>query len=682
MVNTLRKSIYTALLILAGSASIHAQGVVLDWVNRIGSSDFDFGLAITTDPWGNVYTSGSFNGTVNLGTGTPLTAIGNGDAFLAKYDNAGNFKWAKGFGNYMEDKGWDIKTDPWGNVYITGQFAVSADFNPGGSNGSLNAVNGFNDVFVAKYDSSGNFKWVRSMGGDEDDIAYAMDVDALGNIYITGEFSGTADFNPGGVPFNLISEGGSDIFICKLDSAGQLVWAKSIGSKDYDYGYGIALDRAGHLYCTGIFKDTADFNPGATPSELISAGNWDMYLAKYDTAGNYVWAHRFGSTGDDRGHDVAVSDSGYVHLTGYFESMVNFDPGGGTTNLISNGGTDIFTAKYDGNGALIWAHNIGGSSYDYGQSIAVDKRGNVYLEGYFSSSVMNLDPVTGTKNVNMNGDNDIFIVKLYDNGEFAWGFNFGSTEFDVGYDVHVDGSGNVYSTGYFMETVDFNPGAGTTNLISDGAFDGYVQKMICVDTNSSSVSIEVCENSYTLNGITYNTSGVYEQQFINRAGCDSTLFIHLDLKGNVAKPQITVNGDVLGTTQPYAAYQWLKSGASVPGATNPTYTVTENNDYAVIGFNSEGCPDTSDTYTVTNVGVRDGHIAEAIKIYPNPASGWVQISSPVPVSMTLSSMDGRMLKEVSRQNRISVQDLARGVYLLHIRDMEGRPVKTEKLVRE
>ena len=206
--------------------SAKAQGVVLDWARLVGGPSLDFGVSVATDNWGNVYTTGFFNDSIDFDPGpgiTKLGAVGNNDVFVTKFDAAGNFKWARAFGNNNDDKGFAIKTDDMGNVLVAGQFALTVDLNPGGTNGILTAGS-FSDVFVAKYDSTGTLAWARRVGSADptDDIAYGLDVDGSGNVYVTGEYTDTADFDPGPGTANLIATGNSDVFITKLTATGNV----------------------------------------------------------------------------------------------------------------------------------------------------------------------------------------------------------------------------------------------------------------------------------------------------------------------------------------------------------------------------------------------------------------------------------------------------------------------------
>jgi len=329
------------------------------WSKSIGSTGDDKGYSIAVDAAGNVYITGYFKLTVDFdpGAGTAnLTASVESDIFFAKYDANGNYIWANNIGGTYAEAGYSITVDGSSNVYITGMFRQTADFDPSAGIANLTSVD-LEDVFFAKYDSLGNYLWAKSISsianGDGDDQGYNIAVDAGENVYITGYFGSTADFDPGAGTANLTSVGFSDIFFAKYDPSGNYLWAKSIGDVGFDRGYGISVDAGGGVYVTGYFSGIADFDPGAGTANLTAIGSSaDIFYAKFDPSGNYLWAKSIGSTNDDIGHSIAVDAGGYIYMTGRFEGIADFDPGPETINLATAGLADIFFAKYQDCGAI------------------------------------------------------------------------------------------------------------------------------------------------------------------------------------------------------------------------------------------------------------------------------------------------------------------------------------------
>ncbi|MEP3118143.1 MAG: SBBP repeat-containing protein, partial [Alphaproteobacteria bacterium] len=377
-------------------------------------------------------------------------------------------------GGTSTDRGVSVSVDSSGNSYVTGTFRDTVDFDPGAGTTNLTGA-GNDDTFIAKYNSDGTLAWAKSAGGTGSDYGRSIAVDSSGNSYLTGNFSGTADFDPGAGTTNLTSAGSDDAFIAKYNSDGTLAWAKNVGGTDFDIGYSIEVDSSGNSYVTGTFQGTADFDPGAGTTNLTSAGDSDVFIAKYDSDGALVWAKSVGETNTDRGNSISVDSSGNSYVTGEFRNTVDFDPGAGTTNLTSAGNRDVLIAKYDSDGALVWAKNVGGTSSDTSYSIEVDSSGNSYVTGNFSGTA-DFDPGAGTANLTSAGSSDVFIAKYDSDGALAWAKNVSGTSGDEGYSISVDSSGNSYVTGFFQGTADFDPGAGTTDLTSAGGSDVFIAK--------------------------------------------------------------------------------------------------------------------------------------------------------------------------------------------------------------
>ena len=365
--------------------------------------------------------------------------------------------------------------DSTGNIYTTGRFANTVDFDPGVGTSNLTSA-GLSDVFVSKLDASGNLLWAKSFGAAAADAGLSIAVDSTGNVYTTGFFASTVDFDPGAGTSNLISAGSSDVFISKLDASGNLVFAKRFGGSISDLSYSIAVDSTGNIYTTGFFQDIVDFDPGAGTTDLNTAGLSDVFISKLDASGNLVFAKRFGAAEADVGRSIALDSTGNIYTAGYFEQTVDFDPGTGTTNLTSAGRSDVFVSKLDSSGNLLWAKSFGAAAADVGLSVAVDSTGNVYTTGYFEQTV-DFDPGAGTTDLTIAGGSDVFVSKLDASGNLVFAKRFGGSNDDGGISISVDSNGNIHTTGYFEERVDFDPGVGTSNLTSAGGTDVFVSKI-------------------------------------------------------------------------------------------------------------------------------------------------------------------------------------------------------------
>ncbi len=684
------------LLALLGFAHIYAnaQTPVFEWAKRYGASGYDETLSVTMDENGNVYATGFFSGSVdfNPGTGTAiLNATGN-DGFILKLRPSGEFAWVRQFGGSGNDYGRSIHIDPLGNAVVAGDFTGSVNINM--SSGTVNfATNTTSDILVLKLDSTGNFLWGKQMGGDNENHPFGIATDAAGHIYTTGVFRGTADFSGLGSSSTLTSNSnGEDIFISRLDASGNFVWAKSVGSIYADRALGIAVSPTGNVYATGYFSGDTDFDPGATTWMLTPAGKGssftgppsDIFVLKLDASGSFVWAKSMGGGGADRGQGIAIDTLENVYTTGYFSKnadTADFNPDTTVVNyLISSGGNDVFVSKLDSSGKFVWAKRMGGTEADLGMALSVSQSGKrIFATGYFSNSAD-----IGSFNFTTKGSNDIFVSMLDgESGDVVWAKQFGGIEADQGLAIVTDKPGGiVYSSGYFGNLVDFDPGSSGTTLNSAGGADIFIHKMTQCIPYTLNISDSSC-TPYRLNDSVYTQTGVYTQMFVTSGGCDSTII--LDLKINeIIHPLISVTGFVLSINTKYASYQWLKDGKIIPGAEDGTYNVTENGDYQVIVSSEEGCTDTSDIYKVNNVGnIKDyGNLTDKPRIYPNPAESFIYISPETGLNADIYNMEGRLIRQFENTSVIDIQDMTKGIYLLMLTDRYGNLLYRGKIVKQ
>jgi hypothetical protein len=338
--------------------------------------------------------------------------------------------------------------------------------------------NGQLDVYIQKMDTAGDFLWARSFGGSSSDQGYSIFVDDRDNVFATGSFQGTVDFDPGPGTVNLTSSGFDDVFILKMDANGNFLWVRSFGNNENGISYSIAVDQSGNVLTTGYFRGTVDFDPGPGTANLTANINDDVFVHKLDSLGNFIWARAFGSTGQDGSRSVSVDALGNVYTSGSFQGTVDFDPGPGTSNLTSIGGRDAFVHKMDPQGNLLWVSSFGGTSSTSALSTAIDHSGNVITTGSFAGTA-DFDPGPGTANLSTTGatDSDAFVQKMDSIGNYIWARSFIGIDAMEGHSINVDSSNNIYTTGYFRQTADFDPGVNTSNLTSNGSYDAFLQKM-------------------------------------------------------------------------------------------------------------------------------------------------------------------------------------------------------------
>ncbi len=429
------------LLSAVGANLALAQTPAYLWSRQFGGTGADDGASVATDAAGNVFMTGAFAGTVDFGGG-PLVSAGIGDIVLARYSPNGTHLWSKRFGGASADYGNAVATDASGNVFLIGTFQGTVDF---GGGGLVSA--GLDDIVVAKYGPSGTYLWSQRFGSTGSDYGYSVATDASGNIFIAGFFTGTVNF--GGGP--LVSAGVADMVVAKYSPTGTHIWSQRFGSTGDDEATSVATDASGNIFVTGAFEGTVNFGGGA----LVSAGDYDIVVAKYGPTGTHLWSQRFGSTAGDAGVSVAADASGNVFMTGYFEKTVDF--GGGP--LMSADDYDIVVAKYTPTGTHVWSRRFGSTGTDIGISLATDAAGNVFMTGYFTGTAD-----FGGGPLVSEGGIDIVVAKYGPTGTHLWSRRSGGTGNDGGHSVATDASGNVFVQASFRVTADF--GGGT--LVSAG----------------------------------------------------------------------------------------------------------------------------------------------------------------------------------------------------------------------
>jgi uncharacterized protein (AIM24 family) len=435
----------------AVSLTVNITSYSSTWSKRFGDTGNDYGYAVATDSEGNIIVAGSFTGTADFGGG-PLYSYNSTypDIFVAKFSPTGAHLWSKSFGGFYDDAAYGVAVDGYNNVVITGSFTGTADFGGGPLTSS-----GGPDVFVAKYSPSGAHIWTRQFGNTNSDSGQGIAVDGSGNVLVIGYFQNSVNF--GGGPL-FATDSFSDIFVVKLSSSGDYLWAKAFGGVLYDYGQSIATDSSGNVLITGRFMDSIDLGGG----RVYSKGSDDIFIAKYSPTGVYIWSKCLGDTGYDIGYGITVDkSSNNIVLTGRFQGSVDF--GGGVLRSAHASYPDVFVAKYSPSGGHLWSRAFGGTYNDVANSVSVDGSGNIILTGYFTGST---DFGGGTL-YSAGGSLDIFVAKYSATGNHIWSNRFGDTSTDMGRSVAVDVNGNVIVTGSFRYSVDFGHGLLTANAYNE-----------------------------------------------------------------------------------------------------------------------------------------------------------------------------------------------------------------------
>ncbi len=451
------------------SSLVLSQTPFYSWVTSGGGPQDDLTYRMAVDKEGNSYVTGKFKSTgLDFGSGISISSVGNYDIFLAKYDTAGNVVWAKqagSAGSSSADEGRGIALDANDNVVITGAFFGTAAFDTV----SLTTHGNF-DVFIAKYTSEGDLLWVQQGAGRKQDKGTCIAADYAGNYIVTGYFGGDAPedtINFSGTVIN--GNGGREIFIVKLDPDGNVLWGVNAGGPSTgEEGWGIVTDMSNNIYVTGFFTGTSSFGQ----FELTSDGTKDIFVAKLDENGNFLWAEGIHGTETDLAYDIAVRPSvsekeeSDVYIIGGFKENAVAD----TIELVSNAASsDILIASYSSDGELNFVKGIGGPADDRGYSISVLPNGKFFASGSFQNT-MQIDTATALQSA---GDKDIFLFEMLGE-DILWAGSAGGSDEDYSWGVHADTSENIHLAGYFRSsTAVFD----SSEIQSSGGKDLYIAKI-------------------------------------------------------------------------------------------------------------------------------------------------------------------------------------------------------------
>lgn len=336
------------------------------------------------------------------------------------------------------------------------------------------------------YSQIPGFDWAVGNSGVGNDLGLATITDAQGNIYSTGSFKSTIDFDPGSGTTSIASNGGDDVYIQKLSPAGNLIWAVGIGNSGNELGRAITIDANGDILVTGSFTSTAvDFDPGSGTTILSGDGTLNIFVLKLTSSGTLVWAKSIGGTGDDVAFTICSDANSNVFIGGHFWGGVDFDPGPGI-NTVTSTAIDAFALKLDVNGNYVWVAPFHSNSESHVNSIKTNSSGEVVMVGYFIAT-MDLDPGIGTNNLT-SASIDGFIIKLNQLGNLIWGKQLGGVNNEVYYDFDIDHLGDIITTGYCQGGADFDPGPATFTLPTYAGTDAFIQKL---DTDANLIWAKV-----------------------------------------------------------------------------------------------------------------------------------------------------------------------------------------------
>ncbi len=407
----------------AGFVASYTGAGVFRWVVPLAGTDDLIARGLDIDPAGNVFISGEIEGTFDFdpGAGTQNRVGDNADdVFVASYSSAGAFRFAHVLQSTTADDGNSVAADAAGNVYFCGEFRATIDFDPGAGVQNRTPV-GVKDGFVVSYDSSGAFRWVRQMGGNDDVAPLDIVSDASGNVFLTGQFGGDVDFDDSdGADANdsYTAVGNDDGFLASFTSAGAYRFGFPFGTTSLDFGGSISED-AGLVYLIGISSSGVDFDPGPGTSDPFGAGG-ARYLACYNTAGALQFAVSQGGSGNTFSTEVHA-EGGDVYVTGRAqptEVIVNLAPydSQGRGLVATDGDSAGFLIRLESDGTPVWARTFGNDDTRVLDVVAAPG-GGAQVVGYFDNAG-DFDPGVGMASATSAGMDDALALILDEDGLF------------------------------------------------------------------------------------------------------------------------------------------------------------------------------------------------------------------------------------------------------------------------
>ncbi len=694
----------------SGSADIffvkfNSQGE-LQWAKTFGSYGIDYSDGLCTDSENNIYISGYYDSSELSIDDTIIGNQGDFDIFIAKYNGSGELQWVKAFGGEGEDIPRDFSVDPEGNIVFTGQFDSPEihfdDF-------TLHCPNFLDEVLVAKISPAGDILWAKRAKGDNADRGHRISTDNQGNVIVVGGF-GSSSLTFG--PYTIYNTGSWDVFTVKLNSQGEVLWLN--GSEGYgaDYGFGVDVDEDGSIYTSGYFNSEEITFGGQT----ISNHGWDfdIYVTKYGSEGGVEWAKGFGGDSDDRNYTLFVSDMEEAfYISGFFSESMEVDE----YLLTSEGVWDGLLIKADYDGNVLYASQFGGSLDDLGKTVEIDPAGNLYVEGNFKSNSINFgdfylineDPgqydfflakgiIYGLPQARFNYETDDLTVTFQNissyAGSYSWSYGDGVYS-DQENPIHIYAEYGEYEVTLIAFNENGSDTASATIILcpeTEASFE--IQKVSTFTIQTKNYSLYA--DSYLLelgNGdfsydpdvtYTYYEEGDYQVILTayNECSQDTAVrWVHI-CKLPASGFNYEIDGLVVyfyNTSMDADSCMWLFGDGLFSHNWDPVHIYQSGGNYDVTMITWNDCGSDTLVQYIISVSVTEPPADDLCRIFPNPASQWIQIilgeNLQPPIQCDLYHMNGghvfqKTIHPQTPQRTIHVEGLDPGCYLLTIRSQD------------
>ncbi|MCB0477684.1 MAG: T9SS type A sorting domain-containing protein [Crocinitomicaceae bacterium] len=604
-------------------------------------------------------------------------------------------EWAGSIGSPNTDGPGNIVQDSKRNIIHTGMINGRIDYDFSDDSLFL-GLNGFQIGFVQKVSPYGDQIWTKVFNPatptGSGSIAQCIVVDFSNNIYVGGYFYGTVNFDPSGTGSTVSANsappfGANSLFIAKFDSNGNLIWVHDFGGDSFNNMVDLKIDSQGNIVATGRFKGTGDFDPGLSTTMMTATGVSDIYIVKLQSTGDLMWCRHFGGNYATI-EDMSVDEDDHIYLCGGFSDTVDFDPGLGVANRITDGSTDAYALKIDENGNYENVISFGGSGSEYCSEIEITAYGRIIVAGtydgtvdldpgpntnlfssingpdcfvlsldqnansvwsmvlegdgqaqiyemnkdslddiYLSGSfdgIVDMDPDIGVNNFSTTGS-DPFIMKLDTNGNQHWVFSYG-TGYESMTSTVIERPDVIYVQGRFEDTTNFDISGGQNVWVSNGAQDIYLAKYTHCLPVIYPDSVIICGDYEWVDGNIYNsTYDTASVVYQTFSGCDSIVAFE--------PTRIFINIGVFSTDSSLytgnisGVFQWLNCDSGmdpIQGETNNFISPPSNGSYA-LEITEQGCTDTSACVDFQYVSIEDIKVIHEFSIYPNPAQDEVFI---------------------------------------------------------